>query len=135
MKAKEFMQSVRKAEIELVSLTAKKQHFMDLATSIGVNLTGMPGGQGGGSRVETGAIGLIDLIGECTDKEREYVALVKKAEELIAKIPNENFRKVLTLRYICCNSWKTVRDKMGYKDEKSVYRCNGFALRELQKVM
>ena len=135
MKAKEFMQSVRKAEIELVSLTAKKQHFMDLATSIGVNLTGMPGGQGGGSRVETGAIGLIDLIGECTDKEREYVALVKKAEELIAKIPNENFRNVLTLRYICCNSWKTVRDKMGYKDEKSVYRCNGFALRELQKVM
>ena len=135
MKAKEFMQSVRKAEIELVSLTAKKQHFMDLATSIGVNLTGMPGGQGGGSRVETGAIGLIDLIGECTDKEREYVALVKKAEELIAKIPNENFRKVLTLRYICCNSWKTVRDKMGYKDEKSVYRCNGFALRELQKLM
>lgn len=135
MKAKEFMQSVRKAEIELVSLTAKKQHFMDLATSIGVNLTGMPGGQGGGSRVETGAIGLIDLIGECTDKEREYVALVKKAEELIAKIPNENFRKVLTLRYIACESWKTVRDKMGYEDEKSVYRCNGYALRELQKLM
>jgi hypothetical protein len=135
MKAKEFMQSVRKAEIELVSLTAKKQHFMDLATSIGVNLTGMPGKQGGGSRVETGAIGLIDLIGECTDKEREYVKLVKKAEELIAKIPNENFRKVLTLRYIACESWKTVRDKMGYEDEKSVYRCNGFALRELQKAM
>ena len=101
MKAKEFMESVRKAEIELISLSSKKQHFMELATSIGVNLTGMPGRQGGGSRVETGAIGLIDLIGECTDKEREYVALVKKAEELIAKIPNENFRKVLTLRYIC----------------------------------
>jgi Zn-dependent M32 family carboxypeptidase len=95
----------------------------------------MPGGQGGGSRVETGAIGLIDLIGECTDKEREYVALVKKAEELIAKIPEEKFRRVLTLRYIACESWKTVRDKMGYEDEKSVFRCNGFALRELQKLL
>ena len=133
MKAKEFMQSVRNAEYELIALHAKKQHFIDLATAIGVNLTGMPGGQGGGSRVETGAVGLIDLIGECTDKEREYAALVRKAEELIAKLPDERHRQVLTLRYIACDSWKTVRDKMGYEDEKSVFRCNGLALRELRK--
>ena len=135
MKAKEFMESVYRAELDLIALSAKKQHFMDLATAIGVKLTGMPGGQGGGSRVETGAIGLIDLIGECTDKEREYVSLVRKAEELIAKIPQENFRQVLTLRYIARNSWKTVRDKMGYKDEKSVFSCNRYALRELQKLL
>ena len=78
---------------------------------------------------------MIDLIGECTDKEREYVELVKKAEELIAKIPQENFRQVLTLRYIARNSWKTVRDKMEYKDEKSVFSCNRYALRELQKLL
>ena len=135
MKAKEFMESVRKAEIELISLSSKKQHFMELATAIGVNLTGMPGGQGGGSRVETGAIGLVDLIEQCAVKEREYVALVKKAEALIAKIPQEKFRRVLTLKYICCNSPKTIQDKMGYDDEKSANRCNGYALKELQKFM
>jgi len=129
------MQSIYQAELELISLSEKKRHFTELATAIGVKLTGMPGGQGGGSRVETGAIGLIDLIEQCTDKEREYVALVKKAEELIAKIPQEKFRQVLTLRYICRNSWKTIRDKMGYDDDKSALRCHGFALRELQKVM
>ena len=135
MKAKEFLQSVRKAESELIAISSKRQHFMELATSIGVKLTGMPGGQKGASRVETGAIGLLDMIEQLTDKEREYVALIKKAEELIAKLPQEKFQTVLTLRYICQNSWKTIRDKMDYKDEKSALRCHGYALRELQKLM
>lgn len=135
MKAKEFMQSIHKAEVELIALSAKKRHFMELATAIGVKLSGMPGGQRGASRVETGAIGLIDMIDKCVDKEREYCELVKKGEDLIEKIPEENFRRLLTYRYICRWSWKSIQDEMGYKDEKSVYRCHGYALRELQKVM
>lgn len=135
MRAKELMLSVSKAESELITLSAKKRHFMDLATSIGVNLTGMPGKQGGGSRVETGAIGLIDVINQLADKEREYVSLVKKAEELIEKIPQENFRKILTYKYLCRWSQRSIQDEMGYKDEKSVYRCLRYAMNELQKVM
>ena len=134
MKAKEFMQEVDRAEKRLIAISAQRQHLMDLATAIGVNLTGMPGKQGGSSRVEN-VVTIVDLTNELTDKEREYVALVKKARELIAKIPQENFQTVLELKYLSHCSWKTIRDKMGYKDEKSVYRCHGYALRELQKVM
>ena len=136
MKAKEFMQQVHHAEIELRMIEKKRRHFQELATNIGVNLTGMPGGgQQGSSRVETGAIGLVDLMAGLDKKAAEYAALITKAEDLIDKIPQDNFRKVLTLRYILGESWKTIVDEMEYKDEKSAYRCHGYALKELQNLM
>jgi len=135
MQAKEFMQQVRKAESELKLIAMKRRHYEDLAASIGVKLTGMPSGSGGGSRVETAAVGLTILTSQLTEKEKEYAALVRKAEKLIDKIPQEKFRKVLTLRYLCGISWRSIQDEMAYNDEKSVYRCNGYALKELQKLM
>lgn len=135
MTAKEFMEEVRRAERELVSISAKRRHYEELATSISVNLTGMPGKQGGSSRVEAGAIGLIDMTEQLRAKEIEYTALCKKAQELIAKIPQDNFRDVLTFKYLCGWSWRSIQDQLKFKDQKSVYRCHGFALKELQKVM
>ena len=135
MTAREFMGQVRKAEVELKLITEKKRHLSELATSIGVNLTGMPAAKQGGSRVESGAVGIVDLMRDMDKKQAEYAALIKKAEDLIDKIPQEKFRMILTLKYICGHSWKLLRDEMDYADEKSVFRCHGYALKALQKVM
>ena len=129
------MERVRQAETELKLINKKRQHYHELATSIGVKLTGMPGGQKGGSMVETGAVALVDLLADLDKKESEYVQIVKSADELISKLKQEKFRKVLTLRYITGCSWKTIRDEMDYADEKSVFRCHGYALKELQKLL
>lgn len=136
MTAKAFLLSVRKAEIDLLHISARKRHYQDLISAIGSNIKSVVvKTSGGSSKTETAAIGLVDLVDKLTEKEKEYVALVEKAEALIAKIPQEKFRTVLTLRYLVGDSWKTIRDEMDYKDEKSVFRCHGYALRELQKVM
>ena len=138
MQAKEFMAQVQRAEKELVSISAKRRHYLDLMMSIGVKaitsdkVSTQPSGS---SKTETAAIGLIEMESQLAEKEREYTALVKKAEALIAKLSQEKFRQVLTFRYLCDWSWRSIRDELGYKDEKSVYRCHGFALKELQKVM
>lgn len=136
MQAKEFMLSVQKAEKELKIISAKKRHYADLAMSIGAKIRVVVVDKtDNGSKTETAAIGLYEMQARLDAKEQEYVALVHKAEDLISKIPHEKFRQVLTYRYLCNWSWKSIRDEMGYKDEKSVFRCNGYALRELQKVM
>lgn len=135
MTAKEFMAQVRRAEVELKLIHERKRHYQELATSIGVKLTGMPSAKQGGSSVESGAIGLVDLAVELDKKEKEYVAIVMKAEELIAKVPQDKFRMILVLKYICGHSWKLLRDEMDYADEKSVYACHRYALRALQGVM
>lgn len=134
MKAKDFMEQVEKAEKQLILISEQKRHLMDVATSIGVNLTGMPGKQRGSSRVEN-VVTIVDLANELIEKEREYVALVKKAEALIDKIPQEKFQMLLKLKYLSHCSWRTISDQLGYKDIKSAHRCHGYALIELQKVM
>lgn len=135
MKAKEYLGQVRRAEVELKLIAQKRKHYQELATSIGVKLTGMPSAKKKSSSVETGAIGLVDLENDLRKKESEYVNIVRKAEELIGKLPQEKFRTILTLKYICGHSWKLMRDEMDYADEKSVYRCHGYALKELQKLL
>ncbi|MBP5478707.1 MAG: DUF1492 domain-containing protein [Bacteroidaceae bacterium] len=135
MTAREYMARVRKAETELKLIADKKLHYAELATSIGVKLTGMPHGGGNTSKVETSAVGIVDLMSELEKKEKEYIAFVKEAEALIEKLPQEKFRMVLVLRYICGHSWKLIRDEMDYADEKSVFRCHGYALKALQRIM
>ena len=135
MTAKEYLARVRRAEVELKLIAEKRRHYRELATSIGVKLTGMPHGGGNTSKVETSAVGLADLTRELEKKEREYAETIKNAEALIDKLPQEKFRMVLVLKYICGHSWKLIRDEMDYADEKSVFQCHRFALRALQKVM
>lgn len=136
MTAKEFMVQVQKAEKELLVISAKKRHYLDLMQSIGAKISGtVVQTSNGASKTETAAIGLYEMTKLLEEKEKEYVELIKKAEELIAKLKQEKFRDILTYKYLCNWSWKSIRDQLDYKDEKSVYRCHGYALRELQKLM
>ncbi len=136
MQAKEFMLRVHRAEQELKLINAKKRHFMDLAMSIGSGMGNAVGGKpSGASRVEKAVVSLTDLTIELSVKEKEYVDLIRKAESLIDKLPQERHRQVLTLRYLSGWSWSNISDELNYKDAKSVYRVHGWALQELQKVM
>ena len=135
MQAKEYMMRVRKAEAELRFIMAKRRRYEDLLLSMGGGGDNTPVQHGVSSRTETVAVGLVSLMEKLAEKEREYAQYVNEAEALIAKIPQEKFRAVLTYRYLCGWSWKSIRDELKYDDDKSVYRCHGYALRELQKVM
>lgn len=137
MTAKMYLLSVQRAERELKILSSRRRHYMDLIEAIGSNMAKavVVKTSGGSSKTETAAIGLIEFTDKLAEKEKEYVALIQKAEKLIDSIKQDKFREVLKRRYLAGESWKTIRDEMGYKDEKSVFRCHGYALRELQKLM
>lgn len=136
VQAREFMMQVRTAELELIALSAKKRHYADLAQSIGAKMSStVVQTSGNTSKTEIAAIGLYEMTKLLDEKEKEYCALIKKAEEAIAKIKQEKFREVLTYRYLCRWSWGSIRDQMGYKDKKSALRCHGYALRALQEVL
>ena len=136
MQAKEFLLQVQRAETELRLIAERRAHFEDLAVSVGGGIAKATLDKpSGGSRVETAAIGLTDLLTDLDVKQKEYAAIVSKAEELIAKLPQQNHRVVLTMRYILNCNWQYISTFMHYKDPKSVYRVHGWALQELQKVM
>ena len=135
MQAKEYMLRASRAEAELRLIYKRRQHYSELATAIGVKLTGMPHATGNSSRVEAGAVALVDLDEELAMRMETYRGIIRDADKKIAQIKQDKFREILTRKYLCMQSWKTIRDEMDYKDEKSVYRCHGYALRELQKLL
>ena len=125
---------VRAAEREMRLLAAKKRHFEDVGFSITTRITGMPGsGQRGASKVEMAAVGMVDVMAQLQKQIDEYARIIQDAENLIARIPQEKYRQLLTLRYLAGMSWPSISDEMGYRDRNSVYRAHGYALIEARK--
>lgn len=121
------------AEKRLYAIRKQREHWADIAAKMGgvsdvrVQVTDQR------SPTEEAAVHLADLTAELDDEERKYVQIVQDAKEVIAKIPQERFRTVLTLRYICGHSWLTIWDEMEYTGRNSVYKVHGYALRAAQR--
>ena len=136
MKAREYFRRVLIAEKELKILNAKLRHYEDIGLSMSSNTSGMPGNaHRGASRVEMAAIGAVDVFRELYDKQREFQAIIARAEQVIRGIPQERYRQILQYRYLCGWSFRSISDELGYKDENSVYRAHGWALHAAQLVI
>lgn len=136
MRAETYMQRIRQAEEELRTLGAKRRHYLELATSIGAGISSVPiKSSDNTSRVESAAVSMVDLAGRLDGKIEAYTAMIAEAEGLIDKIPQERYRRFLTLHYLCGLSIRSVSDEMDYKDPKSIYRIKSWALREFQRIL
>ena len=135
MRAKEFFLQVRRAERELKVLTAKVRHFEDLGLSITPQLGGVGGKQRGASRTEAAAVGFLDSTGDLNKQIQEYTRLIARAEQVIKRIRSEKYRQILTYRYICQWSFKSISDELAYRDPNSVYRAHGWALMKAQEIL
>ena len=135
MKAKEFFSQVRRAEKELKILNAKLRHYEDIGLSIGGSSGVIGNKQKGTSRVELAAIGAVDVFRELYDQQKEYMAIIARAEQIIRNIPQERYRQILNYRYLCGWSFRSISDELAYKDQNSVYRAHGWALREAQRII
>lgn len=117
-------------------IKARIAHYRDLGLSITAFKTDTPvTASRGSSRVETAAVGTVDALSALNANLGAYTAITGYAEKLINQIPQENYRRLLTLRYLAGMSFRSVSDELRYTDRNSVYRAHGWALVELGKVM
>lgn len=137
MKARDFFRQVQRAESELKILNAKLRHYEDIGLSIGTgNNNGMPGNRNrSASRVELAAIGAVDVFQDLLSQQREFAAIVARAEHVIKMIKQEKYRQILNYRYLCGWSFKSISDELKYNDPNSVYRAHGWALHEAQVIL
>ena len=134
--AKAYLQRVAFAEREIKTLKARIAHYEDLGLSITAFRTDPPViASKGASRVEMAAVGIVDSLGSLNANLGAYTAIVRDAEEKIKKIPQENYRRLLTLRYLCGMSFRSVSDELRYEDRNSIYRAHGYALLEMWEAM
>ena len=137
MRAKDFFRQVVHAERELMAIRAKIRHYQDIGYSITGGSMDSPvvSHSRGSSRVEAAAMGIFDATAELEKQAAEFLAIVRNAEALIARIPQDKYRQILTLRYLAGWSFRSISDELRYEDPKSVYRAHGWALSEAQKVL
>lgn len=107
-----------------------------MGLSITSHLTDTPVSRSKGpSRVESAAVGFVDTMQAIQGELGAYAVIVSDAEKMIAKIPQERYRRLLELRYLAGMSLPSVGDELGYKDRNSIYRSHGWALWELEHVL
>jgi hypothetical protein len=135
MTAKEFFRQVRCAERELKIIKAKLEHYEDLGFSLGGAVGVIGNKQKGSSRVEMAAIGKVDVLRDLVDQQKEYMAIIARAEDIIRQVPQEKYRLILTYMYLLGKSPKWISDELEYNDPNSVYRAKGWALWEAQQIM
>ena len=133
---KQYLEEIARTERQLRNLKAKVDHFRDFATLITPHIADTPvSASRGSSRVETGAVGIIDTIDSWNANLRAYAVKIEECQRLIDKIPQDTYRTLLTLHYLAGMSLRSVGDELRYKDRNSVYRAHGWALLEFGHVM
>ena len=135
MTVRQYFERVRQAERELWLIQKKREHWEDIASRMSGSSEVYVRSIEKRSQVENVAVHLVDLVDDLAEEEQKYARIDREAREVIAQIPQPRFREVLTLRYICGHSWKTIRDEMDYVGEKSVYKVHGWALLEAGKIL
>lgn len=135
MTAKEIFQSAYKAQRELRILQRRREHYLEMATSLaGMSETHIRTTEIR-SRTESAAIGLVEVAEKMEQPAEEYLQAVRKAEELISRLDKPRHREVLSLHYLQGLPWARVSDMMGYQDPKSVFRVHGWALLSAEKIL
>lgn len=135
MTAKEYFTKVSESERAMRVLRQKLAHFEDLGLTITSNTSAVGGRQAGASRVEKAAIGMVDTVADLKEQINAYKKLITEAQQIIDRIPQERYRRILTLKYLCDMSFKAVSDELRYTDPRSIYRAHGWALAEAQHIL
>ena len=134
MSVKEYLQSIRGAEREIRILKEKRQHYLDMATSMSGMSESTIRNTNKRSRVEIAAVNLVELSDEISEQAELLQRRVKGAEWLISKLDKPRYRQVLTLRYLAGKSWADVAREMGYQETHNAHTIHGWALAEAQKI-
>ena len=117
-------------------IKARLRHYEEMGISSPGNMQNTPVTHSkGSSSTETAAIGLVDTLSALTQNLGAYTVIVRDAEKMISRIPQENYRRILTLRYLAGMSFRSISDEMRYTDRNSIYRAHGWALMEMGKVL
>ena len=137
MTAKQYFLRVLSAEKELKRLRAQIRHFEDIGYSITGGSMDAPVvcHSRGSSRVEAAAMGIFENTKRLEQEAEQFVRIIQQAEQVIRQIPQEKYRDILTFRYLCGWSWKSITDELRYNDPKSVYRAHGWALQAAQNIL
>lgn len=127
MTAKEYLNEIRKADLELAALAAKVAQLREQAQGVrAMQLSDMP--KGGQSRGADDCVAeLVDLQNAMSKRGVEIYKRQSEALQMIMQMPVMEQRAVLLHRYFCKMSWEDIAESMHYS-LRGIHKLHGAAL-------
>lgn len=135
--AREFLQSVRSAKLEMRWCEQRMSAIESEGERITARLTGMPHGGGEMHRDHAWAA-LADQREQLARAWDESLSTIRSVEAFIIRIEDERYRFLLRLRYIELMRWSAVFDELEAQgitaSERHMFRLHGEALNEARRL-
>ena len=133
MTAKEYLNEIRKADLELDALNVKVEQLREQAQGVrAMQLSDMP--KGGLPRGADDCVAeLVDLQSVIYRRGLDIFKRQNEALQMIMQMPVMEQRAVLLHRYLCKMSWDDIAESMHYSF-RGIFKLHGAALQSFAQV-
>lgn len=135
MNAKEYLQSIKKADQMVAAMLRERDQLGDMRYRITQALKPVMVSGGGAHGGFTDASDkMVDLEAEISKKISQYIDLKREAGALLRKLDNPQHYRVLHQHYVMFETFEQVAVDMGYTYRNICY-LHGRALQAFQRVL
>ena len=135
MKAKEYLQNVRRIADKINNKQLQLLNLWDMARSITTTMSDIGGsGQGGADQMAETVSKIVDLENEISGDIDQYVEMKLEAIQMINLLQNETHSSLLFRRYINLEEWPEIAEKMKYT-RQSLMNKHRQALSDFQEIL
>lgn len=135
MKAKEYLQNVRRIADKINNKQLQLLNLWDMANSITTTMSDLSGcGSGSLDQMADTVSKIVDLEKEISADIDQYVEMKLEAIQLINLMPNEQNSAILFRRYINREEWTEIAESMSYT-RQSLMNKHRAAVEEFQEIL
>ena len=132
MTAKQYLSQAIQLDRRIRAKRADIKRLRDLACSVSGSSGDHVGHAGVSDRVGSSAAKIADLEAEIDADIRRYTELHREIAAVIDSVPDARYAELLTLRYLCGETWERIAVGMNYSYRR-VLQLHGFALQAVER--
>lgn len=133
MTAKEYLKQLwwidREIDVKLRELDDLRARAESCSSP---KLTGMPKNENGKDKISSLIIRIVDLSMYIDMQTDKLIDLKTKITKQICGLRDQRSRVILTCRYIRCEKWEVIQERLGY-EKSSIMRIHKKALNDFER--
>ncbi len=130
MTLREQLRNVRKGDLEVLAILDQIETIRGTLENISPVLSDMPSAHGNTDKIPNGIARITDLQDKLNQKIDTICQEKQRVIDIIYKITDGNYRKLLFERYINYKSFEKIADEMSYS-YPHICRLHGHALQQI----
>lgn len=135
MTAKEFLLQYQNMKRRIQSIEYVIEELETQVASISINMDGMPHGTDTSDKTGRLAAAIVDKQEDLADLREEAFDVMNVVNGVISRVPNEEQKLLLTMRYINGYTWERIAVEMDYTYQWVAGPLHGTALQEVEKIL